>query len=380
MATYPPPNFIEPITVFNTSNWISSGETIDEAFLNANYLKYPVAQGTETLQAINVNGISTFNNNIDAIGSLNRFGDYDNISGGTFLTINDTTQTITGNATASLGIKSIGVMSFGDLLGQGNGTVISTDDPNLAININAGGLTRIGEVNTNNSKIVIDPANQAMTLTAASQLTLSTFGDINLTSTGLVKIGDYAGSTTYMFMDVVNQNIDLYSATGVVALTSPNAISLNALPNGEITLFTAGDIRIGNIGGAGNQNELKINATKMTAKTTNGFQLIDSTIQYPSSYRTTSTTLATTFQYAQTFNGASITATLPLVDGNNVGTQYLITNTNATALTVASSGSQTIYSTISPATATSRSLGTGHSQIFTAIRTTATNVYGWSMV
>lgn len=303
MASYPPPT--ENLPIFDDIVFRDLGDeplTFNDA--KKYFLQFPNAQGTENLQAINVNDVATFYDDIGAKGSLNRFGDYDLVANQTYLTINDTTQTITGNADT----------------------------------------------------------------------------EINLTTTGLVKIGDYTGATTYMFMDIANQNIDLYSATGGVALTSPSVISINALPNGEITLFTAGDIRIGNIGGAGNQNELKINATKMTAKTTNGFQLIDSSIQYPSSYRTTSTTLATTFQYAQTFNGSSITATLPLVDSNNVGTQYLITNTNATALTVASSGSQTIYSTISPATATSRSLNTGHSHIFTAIRTTATNVYGWSMV
>lgn len=67
MATYPPPNFIEPLDEFNTSNWITSatavGFTPDQiAYLNAKYLKYPVAQGLETLQAIIVNGVATFNN------------------------------------------------------------------------------------------------------------------------------------------------------------------------------------------------------------------------------------------------------------------------------------------------------------------------------
>ena len=64
MATYPPPNFIEPLDEFNTTNWITSatavGFTPDQiAYLNAKYLKYPVAQGLETLQAIIVNGVAS---------------------------------------------------------------------------------------------------------------------------------------------------------------------------------------------------------------------------------------------------------------------------------------------------------------------------------
>lgn len=67
MATYPPPNFIEPLDEFNTTNWITNatavGFTPDQiAYLNAKYLKFPVAQGLETLQALIVNGVATFNN------------------------------------------------------------------------------------------------------------------------------------------------------------------------------------------------------------------------------------------------------------------------------------------------------------------------------
>jgi len=67
MATYPPPNFIEPLDEFNTSNWITNATAVgftpaQIAYLNAKYLKFPVAQGLETLQAIIVNGVASFNN------------------------------------------------------------------------------------------------------------------------------------------------------------------------------------------------------------------------------------------------------------------------------------------------------------------------------
>ena len=72
MATYPPPNFIEPLDEFNTSNWITNatavGFTPDQiAYLNAKYLKFPVAQGLETLQEIIVNGTASFNNIVSPI-------------------------------------------------------------------------------------------------------------------------------------------------------------------------------------------------------------------------------------------------------------------------------------------------------------------------
>lgn len=77
MAIYPPPNFTEDINTFNPINWeLSSNDGITEAFLNANFLKFPIAQGFETLNginnlgsstlsgAVNIQGLTTFNNNL----------------------------------------------------------------------------------------------------------------------------------------------------------------------------------------------------------------------------------------------------------------------------------------------------------------------------
>ena len=71
MATYPPPNYTEPLPVFNPINWEpqnTGNTTIDINYANANYLKYPVAQGTETTQDIIVNGTAQFNDDM-TIGS-----------------------------------------------------------------------------------------------------------------------------------------------------------------------------------------------------------------------------------------------------------------------------------------------------------------------
>ena len=102
--------------------------------------------------------------------------------------------------------------------------------------------------------------------------------------------------------------------------------------------------------------------------------------QFASNYSTSGGTLSIADSYAQTINGTSLTATLPVVDGTNVGIQFLITNTNASALTVNSSSSQLIYSSTGAASTLTRSLAVGHSHIFTAIFTTSGSTYGWSMV
>ena len=103
-------------------------------------------------------------------------------------------------------------------------------------------------------------------------------------------------------------------------------------------------------------------------------------IQYPATYNTSSASLTTSSNAVQTFNGTSLTATLPNASATNVGTQFTITNTNASNLTVTTTdGTQLFWSTGS-ASATTRVLAQGNSQIFTAILTTGANAFGWSMV
>jgi hypothetical protein len=295
-----------------------------------------------------------------------------------------------GTNAATLSSETL-TFNYGSSANFQSGSSFNVDvNNNISLNIQGGSLD-IGSIGNsyNGTKIALSDANRLIELGNVNGLQNGTkisvddsASSINLASTGFTTMGDYnsAGNNTAIVIDDPNGQIDINANAGSVNLVSSNVISLNAQPSGDITIFTAGDIRIGNIAGAGNQNEFAINATKMTTKTTNGFQFTDSTVQYASSYRTTGTTLNTTSTYAQTFNGTTLTATLPIVNGINVGTQYLITNTNADNLIVASSSSQLIYSSSGSASATTRTLATGHSQIFTAIMTTSASNFGWSMV
>jgi hypothetical protein len=71
MATYPPPNYTETISVFNPSNWIiNADDGLSQAELDLLYLKFPVAQGLETLQQIVVNGTADFNNSLTASNNI----------------------------------------------------------------------------------------------------------------------------------------------------------------------------------------------------------------------------------------------------------------------------------------------------------------------
>jgi hypothetical protein len=102
--------------------------------------------------------------------------------------------------------------------------------------------------------------------------------------------------------------------------------------------------------------------------------------QFACNYSTSGGTLSINSPYSQTINGIGQTLTLPVVTSGIVGIQYLITNTNASALTVNGSGGQFIYSSFGTAVVLTKSLTQGHSHIFTAIYTTGVGTFGWSMV
>jgi hypothetical protein len=114
-----------------------------------------------------------------------------------------------------------------------------------------------------------------------------------------------------------------------------------------------------------------------------GVNLNLNNIKYPASYHTAQTTLSTNSSSVQTFNisVAPFGCILPNASATNVGTQFIITNTNANNLGVTTTGgTQLIYSSTAPASATTRTLAQGNSHIFTAIQTTGASTYGWSMV
>jgi hypothetical protein len=60
MSVNIPPN--PDVSTFNNLYWISADDALSQAEADLRYLKFPVAQGTENLSSINVNGIATFNN------------------------------------------------------------------------------------------------------------------------------------------------------------------------------------------------------------------------------------------------------------------------------------------------------------------------------
>lgn len=75
-STNPPdPN----VNTFNNEYWSVGETTLTQEQADKRYLRFPIAQGTENLAAINVNGNANFNNPIELTGSLaNRIIDMNN--------------------------------------------------------------------------------------------------------------------------------------------------------------------------------------------------------------------------------------------------------------------------------------------------------------
>jgi hypothetical protein len=78
MSVNPPPN--PNVNTFNNEYWISGDNALTQSEADLRYLKWPVAQGTENLQAVNVNGAADFNSTINLNGTAD-FNSTINVNG-----------------------------------------------------------------------------------------------------------------------------------------------------------------------------------------------------------------------------------------------------------------------------------------------------------
>lgn len=264
-------------------------------------------------------------------------------------------------------------------------TISSNDDINLTATTS---LTGKINVNATNGVVInqqgLTPPDT--TITTLNGNSIEIFEDKN-TTTGIVN--QVLFDTTNLYIDNTNNTI----GTDSYGRLAPNYLEIYDHTNSgsnssrvEITSeffeYTKGGSKPAyfqfQYGTSNNIFRYDLTGIQM-GSTGTGVNINLNHIKYPASYNDISANISTTSNAVQTFNGSNLTATLFVVSATNVGTQFTITNTNASNLTVIGNGTQLIYSTIAPASATSRTLATGHSQIFTAIRTTAT-LFGWSMV
>ena len=157
MAIYLPPNYLEPITIFNPANWetvdtaTTGGGGVDIAYLDAHYLKFPSAQGDETFTQL------------DTTSDLNIYGNV----------ITDTIHAHTASDPVSLySTTTTGNINIGTALTTGTLSIGTTTNSN-----HIGNIDIIGNVINN---------------------TTATTGDLNIgdtQTTGLLNIGTNAART-----------------------------------------------------------------------------------------------------------------------------------------------------------------------------------------
>lgn len=310
--------------------------------------------------------------------TISTIGDVNNNSSFTKFYLNASNQTIDLNLGGGNGASGM-ILRMGDFDNNVSGANIYLNAINPAIYLDSrNGVSQIGDINgigTNTLFTLNDTTKQISGYTNGGTIDFSSGG-------GIVSIGDagFLSNGTSVKVDDGAMKVEIgdigNSINGLKMVVDNPNYSINVNSRGGTTT-------IGDVDAVGNNTKIIVNdnASVVSINCNTPVKLNQSgSVQYSTNYYTTSQSITNNSPYALTFNGAGLTATLPSVSSSNVGTQYLITNTNGGSLTVASTGGQLIYSATSPASATSRTLGSGHSQIFTAIRTTGSSTYGWSMV
>jgi hypothetical protein len=139
-------------------------------------------------------------------------------------------------------------------------------------------------------------------------------------------------------------------------------------------VVAVGAVVIGDITGG---KFIQVDSNALLCEVPLGVILTKSTIKLPINVRFSNYNFTDYTDAIQTFTTAS-TITLFNIDDERSGRQFLITNTSAGNLTVNTSGGQLIYTT-GVAPATTMTLATGATRIFTSIKST-NSLYGWSMV
>lgn len=263
---------------------------------------------------------------------------------------------MTAGASASLTTTSGGIELHSNganlvLASSGDGVTISSGGGDQVSITGGGGGINCSTTSGGNIGLTSDGN---ITMTAGSQLvanvtdnvTVTGGADVSISTTNPTGIAQIATANTFVSLDEATQSI---------TLTAGSNINLTPAVGSQVVI-TGGDLN-------------------MSAQRIIGIN----NVQYEHSYSTTGVTLTANSTAIQTFNGTGLTATLLLVDATNVGRQFIITNVAIVGLTVSASGGQLIYYNVGSASATTRTLAPGHSQILTAIRT-GVSTYGWSMV
>lgn len=237
MSEYPPPREIVPI--FNPLDFISPDTSITIEYANKNYLKFPVAQGTETLQEIFVNGDATFNNDID-------------INGNSALTLNgnsniqQTSSNIPNNLnetliTTDMGLSSTASLQVGDSVAdQFIAFLPNSQSYNPATTAGNEVILAIGNaINTETLELTTWSSTNSAVIVAPTSVSIGAGGTTSTPTSSVVCNGtSVAVAPSLTFPDGKVQNS---AFTGAGALTgSYTNTNMTIDANGKITALANG--------------------------------------------------------------------------------------------------------------------------------------------
>jgi hypothetical protein len=224
MSSYAPPT--ENVAIFDSINFTSGDIALTQDQADKRYLRFPNAQGKETLQIIDVNGLATFNNNIVQAGDFNiaqaTTTNTRNTLKGSSVTSSwgTTSANHTLNAGDSISGNTIGF--YPNLPASNYNPIVQVND--RAIVANAGSLVATVGGTTTNSGIRINSSSttigQGGTTSTPSSFVRCDASGVTLSSVSNITI-DPNNTLTVDGNGIFNgQQIDVSNNFGIIRVTS----------------------------------------------------------------------------------------------------------------------------------------------------------------
>jgi hypothetical protein len=260
MSVISPP---EPnLDTFNNTYWTTDDIPLTQAEANKLYLKYPIAQGTQTLQAVNINGTTTINNQNLVItdgtntNTISKSGyttrnSVQNITH--YLNFSDSSTTGVGNIQKTAGITcnpstnniTATTMNATTFTGSLSGNATSATSATTATNANNILITSDNTAATyyipfaktsgtgnkplffddTTTQLTYNPANSILGINSASISQSSTTGHLTISNASTVASGG---------------NVDITASTSASALGNITLTTSSAPSGGNITISALG--------------------------------------------------------------------------------------------------------------------------------------------
>ena len=309
MANYNPP--LENLPIFDNSVFVSPDTALTIDYANKHYLKYPTAQGTENLLAINVAGLATMLSGIDIADNTNK----SNIDqSGPALIIDNNVNSGNINLVCN---NSAGVQSTPLTVSTSIATISSQN-----CNINASGSTVI-----NTPTLTFNSTNPP---TCSATQPASTDSSTKIPTTAWVQSAISGGSTTPILSSVgyypaYNKTIGTWQTFNTT--TGTQFVDIYTIAGGGALGNTATNPTLGwgkGIGGSGGGGGMVLNSRVSLGGYSNALgMLIQPQFVVPptnSAGQTTNTSYTSVWTGTFTQNNTTITLTSTLTGAMSVGT------------------------------------------------------------